>query len=46
MVRKISGKSQPAAVHHLVVHNNKIENPQEIANTIASTVSFNSSQEQ
>jgi hypothetical protein len=46
MVRKISGKAQPAAVHHLVVNNNKIENPQEIANIIASTVSFNISEEQ
>jgi hypothetical protein len=46
MVRKISGKAQPAAFHHLVVNNNKVENPQEIANTIASTVSVNSSQEQ
>ena len=46
MVRKISGKAQPSAIHHLVVDNIKIENPQQIANTIASTVSFNSSQEQ
>jgi hypothetical protein len=43
MVRKISGKSQPTSVHHLKVDGNRIENPQDIANTIASTFSFNSS---
>jgi hypothetical protein len=37
MVRKISDKSQPTSVHHIEVDGNRIENPQDIANTIAST---------
>ena len=45
MVKRISGKSQPSAIHHLQVDNTKIEHPQDIANTLASTVSFNSSPE-
>ena len=42
-MRRISGKSQHSAIHHLTINNNKIESPQEIANTIASTFSYNSS---
>jgi hypothetical protein len=45
MVRRISGKSQPSATHHLVVDSNRIEHPEDIANTIASTVSYNSTPE-
>lgn len=43
MVKRISGKSQPSYVRHLLIDNNKIENPQDIANALASTFSFNSS---
>ena len=45
MVRKMSGKALPAAIHHLVVDGNNIEHPQDIANTLASTISFKSSDE-
>lgn len=45
MVKRISGKNQPTPTHHLVVDNNKIEHPQDIVNTIASTFAFNSSPE-
>jgi hypothetical protein len=41
MVERISGKSQPSAIHHLV-NNNKIEQLKGKANTLSSTVSFNS----
>ena len=43
MVKRISGKHQPTGIHHLVVNNNKIENPQDIANAIASQLAYNSS---
>ena len=43
MVKRISGKSQPASNSHLLVDNNKIEHPQDIANTLASAISSNSS---
>jgi hypothetical protein len=33
------------AIHHLLVDDNKIEHPKDIANTLASTISFNSSHE-
>jgi hypothetical protein len=45
MVKRISGKLQPSAIHHLLVDDNKIEHPKDIANTLASTISFNSSRE-
>jgi hypothetical protein len=45
MVKRISGKSQPSATHHLLVNDNKIEHPKDIANTLASTISFSSSHE-
>jgi hypothetical protein len=45
MVKCISGKSQTSAIHHLLVDDNKIEHPKDIGNTIASTISFNSSHE-
>jgi hypothetical protein len=46
MLKRISGKSQPSAIHHLRVDDHKIEHPKDIANTLASTVNFNSSHEQ
>jgi hypothetical protein len=30
MVKRISGKSQPSAVHHLLVNDNKIEHPKDL----------------
>jgi hypothetical protein len=42
-VKRISGKSQPSTIRHLVVHDNEIEHPKDIANTLASTISFKSS---
>lgn len=45
MVKRISGKYQPSTILHLEQDNNKIEHPQDIANTLASTISFNSSHE-
>jgi hypothetical protein len=45
MVKRISGKSQPSAIHHLLVNDNKIEHPKGIANTLVSTISFNNSHE-
>jgi hypothetical protein len=36
MVKRISGKSQPSAIHH------QLECPKDIANTLASTIGFNS----
>jgi hypothetical protein len=44
-VKCISGKSQPSAIHHLLVNDNKIEHPEDIASTLAYTISFNSSHE-
>jgi hypothetical protein len=45
MKTRISGKSQPSAIHHLLVDDSKIEHPKDIAHTLASTISFNSSHE-
>jgi hypothetical protein len=45
MVKRISDKSQPSTIHHLLVNDNKIEHPKDIANTLASTISVNSSHE-
>jgi hypothetical protein len=45
MVICINGKSQPSAIYHLLVDNDKIEHPKDIANTLASTISSNSSHE-
>jgi hypothetical protein len=45
MVKRISGKSQPSAIHHLLLNDNQIEQPEDIANIFASTISFNSSHE-
>jgi len=43
MIRRISGKSTPAAISHLKINNTTIEQPTEIANIIASTIAHNSS---
>jgi hypothetical protein len=43
MVRRISGKHCRAAIAHLKVNGTTIYEPQDIANTIASTISHNSS---
>src|SRR5258706_385761 len=43
MVRKISGKFRRAPIHHLKQDNILVDNPQEIANTLGSTLSYNSS---
>jgi uncharacterized protein YciW len=43
MIRRISGKSDSAAVSHLKVNNATIEQPTEIADLIASTIAHNSS---
>jgi hypothetical protein len=40
MVNLISGKSQPSAIQHLLMDDNKIEHPKVIANTLASIISF------
>jgi hypothetical protein len=45
MVKRISGKSQLSTIHHLLVNDNKIEHHMDIVNTLASTISFNSSHE-
>jgi hypothetical protein len=45
LVKHISGKSQPSAIHHLLMDDNEIEQPKDMANTLASTISFNSSHE-
>jgi hypothetical protein len=45
MVKRISGELQPTAIHHLLVDDNKTEHPEDLANTLASTISFNSSHE-
>jgi hypothetical protein len=42
MVKRIIGKLQPSAIHHLLVDDNKIEHPKDTANTLVSTISFNS----
>jgi len=43
MVRRISGKPSPMITSHLKVNGINIEQPVEIANSIASTISYNSS---
>ena len=43
MIRRISGKADPAAISHLRVNNNTIEQPGEIADLLASTIAHNSS---
>jgi len=43
MVRRISGKPTPMTTSHLKVNGATIEQPNEIANSIASTLSYNSS---
>jgi hypothetical protein len=45
MVKRISGKSQPSITRHLLVNDNKMEHPKDIANTLACIISFNSSHE-
>jgi hypothetical protein len=46
MVKRIGGKSAPGTASHLVVDDGKkIEHPKDIANTIGSTLSHNSSSE-
>ena len=46
MLKRISGKSAPGTARHLVVDDGKrIEHPKDIANTIGSTLSYNSSSE-
>jgi hypothetical protein len=46
MVKRISGKSAPGTARHLVVDDDKkIEHPKDIADTIGSTLSYNSSSE-
>jgi hypothetical protein len=45
MVKHICGQLQPSAVHHLVVDDSKIEHPENIADTLASTINFNFSHE-
>jgi hypothetical protein len=43
MVRRISGKPTPVTVKHLKHNNATIESPHDIANTLGSTLSYNSS---
>ena len=43
MIRRISGKPDPAATSHLIVNNTTIEQPTEIADILSSTISHNSS---
>jgi hypothetical protein len=43
MVINISGKSQPSAIHHLLVDDNKIEHRKDVVNTLPSTICINSS---
>jgi hypothetical protein len=45
MVNLISGKSQPSIIHHMLVDDNNLEHPKDMANALASTISFNSSHE-
>ena len=45
MVRKISGKFSTTPITHLQQNNTLIDNPQDIANTLGSTLSHNSSSE-
>ena len=43
MVRRISGKPSPITLNHLKVNGTTVESPQDIANTLGSTLSYNSS---
>jgi ribonuclease HI len=43
MVSRIAGKHQPSTVSHLEVNGTPVEEPQQIANTLAATISHNSS---
>ena len=43
MIRRISGKADPAAISHLKVNNSSIEQPGEFADILASTIAHNSS---
>ena len=43
MIRRISGKADPAAISHLKVNNSIIEQPGEIADILATTIAHNSS---
>ena len=43
MIRRISGKADPAAISHLEVNNGTIEQPGEIADILASTIAHISS---
>ena len=43
MIRRISGKADPAAISHLKVNNSTIEQPSELADILASTIAHNSS---
>ena len=43
MVARIAGKHQPTTVSHLEVNGASVEEPQQIANTLAATISHNSS---
>jgi hypothetical protein len=45
MAKRIIGKSQPSIILHLLVTDNETEHPKDIANTLASTIIFNSSHE-
>jgi hypothetical protein len=45
MVKLISGKWQPSTIHHLLLNDKKMEHPKDIANTLSSAISFNSSHE-
>jgi hypothetical protein len=43
MVRKISGKFAPLPIKHLKQNNATVDNPQDIANVLGSTLEYNSS---
>jgi hypothetical protein len=43
MDKHISGKPSSVVLNHLKVNNTTIESPQDLANTLGSTVSYNSS---
>ena len=43
MVARIAGKHQPSMVSHLEVNGTPVEEPQDIANTLAATIAHNSS---
>ena len=43
MIKRIAGKPQPTTVSHLEVNGTTVDQPHDIANTLASTISHNSS---